>query len=229
MIHKIVQRVQFLKRTNIFQFFYLNYFCKSIIRTDQSKIIPYKNSVIDIAPGARIYVGGGDIEIGCDLLHKSKAETRLRLRERAVWSNCGGCKISYGSTVEILKDGFFDCKYFTMNSNSTVIVAEKIVFGNDVMIGRNVVIYDSDHHQIIDEEDKVTNRPAPVVIEDHVWLATNVLVLKGATIGKGSVVGANSTVSKRIGSHIIANGEHRLRIKENGGKWDRKSPSVERL
>lgn len=228
MIKKIVQRVRFLKRINIFQFLHLNYFCKSIIRTDQSKLIPYKNSVIDIAPGARIYIGGGDIEIGCDLLRKSKAETRLRLRERAIWSIYGGCKISYGSTVEILQDAVFDCKYFTMNSNSTVIVAEKIVFGKDVMIGRNVVVYDSDHHQIIDEQGKIANRPAPVVIGDHVWLATNVLILKGVTIGDGSVVGANSIVNNRVGSYMIFSNEHRSHIKENGGKWDRKSPSVER-
>lgn len=228
MLNKIVQRVRFLKKINLFQFLYFNYFCKSIIRTDQSKLIPYKHSIIDIASCARIYVGGGDIEIGCDLLRKSKAETRLRLRQSAVWSIYGGCKISYGSTIEILKDAILDCQYFTMNSNSTVIVAEKMILGKDVMMGRNVVVYDSDHHQLIDKEGKVTNRPAPVIIEDHVWLATNVLVLKGVTIGKGSVVGANATVNKSIGSYMIYNSECRSYVKHKGIKWDRKNPSIGR-
>ena len=71
-----------------------------------------------------------------------------------------------------------------MNSNSAVVVAERIVFGRDVMIGRNVVVYDSDHHQILNEAGEVTNRPEPVIIGDHVWLATNALVLKGVTIGE---------------------------------------------
>lgn len=221
---KIVRLISFLKKIKIIQFFYLNYFCKSIIRTDQSKLIPYKNSIIDIASGARIYVGGGDIEIGCDLLRKSKEETRLRLRDGAIWSVYGGCKISYGSTIEILQKALFDCKYFTMNSNSAVVVAERIVFGRDVMIGRNVVVYDSDHHQILNEAGEVTNRPEPVIIGDHVWLATNALVLKGVTIGEGSVISANSTVNKNVESYV--NFSSKYKIHEKRVKWDRNSPSI---
>lgn len=228
MIKKIVQLVRFIKEINFFQYLYLNFFCKSIIRIDQSKLIPYKNSIIDIASDARIYIGGGDVEIGCNLLRRSKEETRLRMRESALWSIYGGCKISYGSTIEILKNAFFDCKYFTMNSDSTVIVAEKIVFGKDVMIGRNVVIYDSDHHQMIDEGGRVINPPNPVVIGNHVWLGTNVLILKGVTIGDGSVVGANSIVSKRVESYVIYSNEYKSRVKENSGKWDRRAPNGER-
>ena len=66
----------FLKKVNIFDFFYLNYFCKSIIRTDHYKVIPYKNTVIEIPKTAKIYVESGDIEIGCDVLrnHMKKQE-----------------------------------------------------------------------------------------------------------------------------------------------------------
>ena len=57
-----------------------------MIRTDHYKLIPYKNSVIDISKKAKIYIRGGDIEIGCDMIKKSKAETRVRLRENGIWS-----------------------------------------------------------------------------------------------------------------------------------------------
>lgn len=224
MVQKFFQYVRFIKKIDIFQFLYLNYICKSVIRTDQSKIIPYKNVIIDISPTAKIYIGGGDIEIGCDLLKKSKEETRVRLREYSTWNSNGGCKISYGSTLEILKNALFDNKYFTMNSNSTIIVAEKIKLGQDVMIGRNVVIYDSDYHQILDEKGKVTNLPDSVVIEDHVWIATNVLILKGVTIGEGSIVGANTTVNKNIGKHVKLGTEYKILQKENFGNWNRKNP-----
>lgn len=72
---RLFQYFSFLKKVNIIDFFYLNYFCESVIRTDHYKLIPYKNSVIDISKNAKIYIRGGDIEIGCDLLKKSKAET----------------------------------------------------------------------------------------------------------------------------------------------------------
>lgn len=224
MVQKLFQHVRFLKNIDIFQFLYLNYICKSVIRTDQSKIIPYKNVVIEISPTAKIYVGGGDIEIGCDLLKKSKEETRVRLREYSTWNSNGGCKISYGVTLEILKNALLDNKYFTMNSNSTIIVAGRITVGQDVMIGRNVVIYDSDHHQILNDKGEITNFPAPVYIEDHVWIASNVLVLKGVTIGSGSVISANATVNKTINKRVIFGTEHKVFEKKEFGIWDRKSP-----
>ena len=78
MIRKIIQYAIFLKKVNIIQFIYLNYFCQMIIRTDNSKIIPYKNAVIEINRNAKIYLGGGDIEIGCELLKKSKTERKKK-------------------------------------------------------------------------------------------------------------------------------------------------------
>ena len=226
MVDKIVKYIHFLKSIDIFQFFYLNYFCKSVIRIDESKIIPYKNAVIDIASSSKIYLGEGDIEIGCDLLRRSKSETKVRMREQAIWISTGGCKISYGSTLEILQNAVLDCKYFTMNSNSTLIAAKRITLGQDVMIGRNVIIYDSDYHQIVNENGKIVNPSQPVTIDNHVLLATNVMVLKGVTIGAGSIIGANVIVNRSISENMILNVEYKLRQRENTGRWDRKKPSL---
>ena len=49
---RLFQYFSFLKKVNIIDFFYLNYFCESVIRTDHYKLIPYKNSVIDISKNA---------------------------------------------------------------------------------------------------------------------------------------------------------------------------------
>ena len=117
-MNKIKEYLRFLRRIRIIKYFYLNYFCKEIIRVDNSKIIPYKNAVIDIETGARIYIVNGDIEIGCNLLKGSREETRIRLRENAVWGSNGGCKISYGSTIEILKGALLDSKYDGMEIRS---------------------------------------------------------------------------------------------------------------
>lgn len=224
MIRKIINYGKFLKKVNVIQFFYVNFFCKSIIRLDNSKIIPYKNAVLDIDKSAKIYLSGGDIEIGCDLLRKSKAETRVRLREGAIWSSLGGCKISYGSTLELLRNAILSSEYYTMNSNGTIVVAKKIILGNDIMIGRNVVIYDSDHHQIVNRDGEIKNYPSPVSIGDHVWIASNVLILKGAVIGAGSVVGANATVYGRIPDQTIFSIKQENIFREIVGSWNRNSP-----
>lgn len=227
MVRRLGQYMGFLKKVDRSQFFYLNYFCKSVIRTDKSKIIPYKNSVLDMDPSAKIYLGGGDIEIGCDLFKGSKTETRVRMGKGAVWSSTGGCKISYGSTLEILKDAVLDCKYFTMNSHSTMIAALKITLGQDVMIARNVTIYDSDFHQLLSRDGKMINYPSPVVIGDHVWLAANVMVLKGTTIGDGCIIGAQTVVSGTVAPNTLLQSRRECLKKETFGKWCRKSPGVQ--
>ena len=218
---RLFRYISFLKKVNIFDFFYLNYFCKSIIRTDHYKVIPYKNAVIEITKTAKIYVESGDIEIGCDVLRKSHEETRIRLGENAIWASKGGCKISYGSTIEVLNNAVLNSDYFTMNCNSVLVSAKRIDIGRDVMLGRNVVIYDSDFHTLIGKNGEVLNPSASVKIENHVWLGTNVMVLKGTIIGKNSVVGANTIVKKKIPEGVIYKTKQEGLIRDEVGKWNR--------
>jgi acetyltransferase-like isoleucine patch superfamily enzyme len=75
-----------------------------------------------------------------------------------------------------------------------------ISIGNNVLIGSGVLITDSDAHPIhpllrYDGSYIVT---APIIIEDDVFIGARSIILKGVTIGKGSVVGAGSIVSKDV-------------------------------
>ena len=220
---RLFQYFSFLKKVNIIDFFYLNYFCESVIRTDHYKLIPYKNSVIDISKNAKIYIRGGDIEIGCDLLKKSKAETRVRLRENAIWSSKNGCKISYGTTLEILDNAILNSGYFTVNCNSVIVVAKKMYLGQDVMIGRNAVLYDSDFHQMLDKKGKTLNPASQVKVGSHVWIGANSTILKGTMIGQNSVIGANAVVNGEVPEKVIFNIKREKFVRNEFEKWDRKS------
>ena len=46
----------------------------------------------------------------------------------------------------------------------------------------------------------------PITIEDNVWLASNVVVCGGVTIGHDTVIGAGSVVTKSIPSGVFAAG-----------------------
>ena len=222
---RLFQYFSFLKKVNIIDFFYLNYFCESVIRTDHYKLIPYKNSVIDISKNAKIYIRGGDIEIGCDLLKKSKAETRVRLRENAIWSSKNGCKISYGTTLEILDNAILNSGYFTVNCNSVHSSSEKMYLGQDVMIGRNAVLYDSDFHQMLDKKGKTLNPASQVKVGSHVWIGANSTILKGTMIGQNSVIGANAVVNGEVPEKVIFNIKREKFVRNEFEKWDRKSPN----
>lgn len=79
---------------------------------------------------------------------------------------------------------------------------ESITLGNSVRVGANCTIMDSDQHT----DDPRAGKNKPVVIEDNVWLGGNVMVLKGVTIGRNSLIGAGSVVTKSIPANVIAAG-----------------------
>ena len=88
--------------------------------------------------------------------------------------------------------------------SGTVIGAFKSIYiGNNVRCGANTLITDSDWHL---NDNRINPKPLPIIIEDNVWLGINVVVMKGVTIGKNSIIGANSVVTKSIPSNVIAAG-----------------------
>ena len=87
-------------------------------------------------------------------------------------------------------------------SGTVIASAFKITIGNNVRCGANTLITDTDWHV----EDYRVGNDAPINIEDDAWLGLNVVVLKGVTIGKGTLVGANSLVTKSLPAGVIAAG-----------------------
>ncbi|MGS0534539.1 acyltransferase [Pseudoalteromonas sp. SaAl2] len=80
--------------------------------------------------------------------------------------------------------------------------------GNDVLIGPNVTIY-SQNHMFKSKTDKINQQGydyKAVIIEDDVWVASNVIILPGVTIAKGAVVGAGSVVTKNVMEYEVVGG-----------------------
>ena len=79
---------------------------------------------------------------------------------------------------------------------------KEISIGNNVRVGANTLISDSDWHS----EDSRIGIPTPVIIGDNVWLGVNVIVLKGVNIGSNTIIGAGSVVTHDIPPDTIAAG-----------------------
>ena len=47
---------------------------------------------------------------------------------------------------------------------------------------------------------------APVEIGDRVWIGENAVILAGVSVGSGSIIGANSVVTKSVPDRCIAAG-----------------------
>ena len=86
-------------------------------------------------------------------------------------------------------------------SNSEIYARERISIGERVMIGGGCKIFDTDFHPVepgLRRDPRQRPASAPVVIGDDVFVGAFSMILKGVTIGKGSVVGAGSVVTKDI-------------------------------
>ena len=76
--------------------------------------------------------------------------------------------------------------------------SKKISIGNDCMFSNKVQLRTSDSHSILDENTKRINPGNDIEIGNHVWIGTEVIVLKGATIPENCIVGARSIVTSSL-------------------------------
>lgn len=95
-------------------------------------------------------------------------------------------------------------------SSTSIWARKSIKIGDNVKIGGDSLVLDSDYHSIdhISRRSKAYDIPLnkSVVIEDDVLIGARCIVLKGVTIGARSVIGAGSVVTKSIPADSIAAG-----------------------
>ena len=119
-------------------------------------------------------------------------------------TRCGkGVNVGFACTVSPHVE-IGDCSSF----GNRCIVQASVRIGSDVMMGPDVKIYTRNHK--MDE----ISRPmrlqgdslSPVVIGDDVWIACNVVILPGVSIGSHAVIGAGTIVTRDVPDYAIVVG-----------------------
>ncbi len=162
-----------------------------------------------------IKLSKGSVFWGLSIIEKSRFEDEIIIGERCRFksrtrTNLIGinrpCILStQGDGISRLIIGD-NCSF----SGTVISCFREIIIGNQVKCGANTLITDSDWHL----EDSRAGVSKPVVIEDNVWLGVNVLVMKGVRIGKNSVIGAGSVVTRDIPDNVIAAGNPCVVLKD---------------
>ena len=222
-VYAILKKVRFLFKIDTLKFIKYNFFSKNIVREKGVYIIPYKGTVIDLDRKARIYIKGKNLELCFNKLRGSKAEMHLRMNGNAKWYVNNGAQIFYNTVIEVKNNAVLNTKYFSANGGTVIVCAKEINIGEDVMLGRNIIIYDSDHHQVYNSELKQCNYAQTVNIEDHVWLTSNITVLKGVSIGRDSLVTAQTLIRKDFPERSVIAGGATGKIVAQCNGWSRKS------
>ena len=96
--------------------------------------------------------------------------------------------------------------HFYSNFNLTVVDDVSVTIGNCVMCAPNVTISTTGHPVHPYYRTRGAHSSLPIVIEDNVWIGANVAIMPGVTIGKNSVIGAGSVVTRDIPANVVAFG-----------------------
>jgi acetyltransferase-like isoleucine patch superfamily enzyme len=91
-----------------------------------------------------------------------------------------------------------------INHGVALSARQSVTIGKRCQIAPHVTVLDSDYHGVDDRDGG--EKCAPVSIADDVWLGTRAIVLRGVSIGKGSVVAAGAVVTKDVPPNTLVGG-----------------------
>ena len=154
----------------------------------------------DLAPGARLRIGAGVVTDRLEgALHFAvEAGAEMEIGE-GTWLRTDVGPIHLiafsGGRMRIGPDGLVNGSHISCKSELTI--------GRRVWIGMGTRVFDSDQHDMDADRPEVAE---PVSIGDYCWVASDVTVLRGVTIGEHSVVGTRSLVTSDIPAHTLAFG-----------------------
>lgn len=127
----------------------------------------------------------------------------------------------YGGRIQIGENSY-------IGDHSRIWSGEHVTIGDYVLISHNVNIIDTDSHEINaferaerflhllqngTWEDKGNVKTAAITIEDYAWISYNCSIMKGVTIGKGAIIGADSVVTKDVAPFTLVAGNPAVFIK----------------
>jgi acetyltransferase-like isoleucine patch superfamily enzyme len=169
----------------------------------------------------------GPIRTGMVQIGYGKVAVTDFKRSRGVWEVNGdvefkgrafimhGCKINVSKNAQLIIGDDFH-----MSTECAIVVEKRIEIGNESGISWESLVMDTDFHHIADENGVVFNHPKEIVIGDKVWVGCRCTILKGSVIPSGSIVAANSLVTKKlVGDNCIFGGNPMKVLKENITWW----------
>lgn len=124
----------------------------------------------------------------------------------------GKSRIQIARNLELSKDSDIQCfgnsecrigEYTYANQRLMISCHAGVTIGNHCLFGPDVKIFDNNHTFSYVNGVSTDLKTAPIVIGDNCWIASNVVILKGSTIGEGCVIGAGCVISGDIPPHSI--------------------------
>ncbi len=127
-----------------------------------------------------------------------------------------GCVLVVGGEGALLSIG----QRVLIGRNTRIMAATQVRIGARCMISWNCSIFDSIGHRLWLENVGETEIQGPITIGDDVWIGPYSIIMKGVTIGSGSVIGAGSVVRRDVPPSSLVYGNP-ARVAGKVTRWDR--------
>ena len=203
---------RYIGKVNWYTFLRANYFSRGIKRNTDSYIIPFIGTKLLIYPSARIQLDRGDFIMNYHETNSSIIGTSVILEKNSVIKIVNNFSLLYGADIKVFSNGVLEFGSGYANAGIQIRCSQRITIGNNAAIAKDVVIMDSDAHEI-DYSGYVMKKP--IFIEDDVWIGTRAMILKGVTVGKGSIVAAGAVVTKSVPPFSLVAGVPARVVKQN--------------
>lgn len=150
------------------------------------------------------------------------------IRSRSIWQVQGdvifkgnafighGCKIAVLEGAQLILGNNFNC-----TAETAITASYKIAFGDDCLLSWDILIMDTDWHQIFDNSGQVINAPKPIEIGNRVWIGCRSQILKGTRIADGNIIAAGSVVCGNIQNENCILGKNPLQVLREDITWRR--------
>lgn len=161
-------------------------------------------------------INTGMIKIGfgrTGLFDINKSSTVWQVSGKVIFK--GRASIGYGSKI-VVEGEMILGNNFTINTSSSIICYKNIEFGSNCLLSWDILIMDTDFHNIYDKNKKIINEDESISIGDNVWIGCRSTILKGSKVDSNSVIGANTFLNKNIvGKNVLIAGSPAVKLKEN--------------
>ena len=107
--------------------------------------------------------------------------------------------VDYGYNIQIGAGSFFNHNIYLMD-------CAEIKIGKKCFIGPNCGFYTAIHPMLTEPRNEGLEMAKPIELADNIWIGADVTILPGVKIGKGTVIGAKSLVTKDIPAGVLAFG-----------------------
>ncbi len=187
---------------------------KNITDASEHIVVAHENTVVNTHPTAKIALLNGRLHLNDSWSKKDPFATLLDMAENAALIVKKSFRVYSGARIYVNKNAQLVLGSGYINNNFNISCFERIEIGERVVISENVVIRDSDDHEIVGGGGK---KPIsmPIKIGNHVWIGMNVTILKGVTIGDGAIVAAGAVVTRDVPANALVAGVPARVVKEN--------------